>query len=461
MPRIIVAGIGFVGLNAAVLLRRAGHEVAALTLTPDPVRAERLAALGVTIALGDARSETRLREAEVERADVLLATVGDDLTNLEVGLEARRLNPNLRLVLRIGDEALADRLEEAIEHCRCLSTADIAAPAFAGRALGEDVRGAFRHGGRTTLLLRTEGPDRAVDYAEFVQGRFAEKVKATPAETWRDLKGTLSRVPMTMRIVLAFLLGLAFVSVFVFAAGMRLSLLDAAYFVVTTLTTTGYGDFSPKESPGWVKLYTIGMMLAGSATIAVAYSALTDALVAARIDRLRGAKRGTMTHHTVIVGLGEVGSRCLRELTALGAPVAAIDLDANVETRLGLSREVLFVAGDAREPETLRRAGLDRASAVLILTENDAANLSIALAAERVNPAARTVVRLVSHELGRNAERVLRVDSALSAAAIAAPVLAAAALVPDAEFAYEDGDDLLILVPGGEPVRVPLSATLG
>ena len=45
--------------------------------------------------------------------------------------------------------------------------------------------------------------------------------------------------------------------------GTPLTWLDALYYSTVTLSTTGYGDISPRDASIWVKLYTCFVMIVG------------------------------------------------------------------------------------------------------------------------------------------------------------------------------------------------------
>ena len=80
---IIVAGGGKVGHYLTRALMDAGHEV--LLLEKDKARADYLQQdLGETVTRGDACEVRTMREVGMERADVVVATTGDDEDNLVV-----------------------------------------------------------------------------------------------------------------------------------------------------------------------------------------------------------------------------------------------------------------------------------------------------------------------------------------------------------------------------------------
>ena len=77
-----------------------------------------------------------------------MALTSDDLVNLEFALAARRLQPELRVVLRIFDPRLAERLDRGIELDLTRSVSALAAPAFSAALLG-------RAAGPAARALRT------------------------------------------------------------------------------------------------------------------------------------------------------------------------------------------------------------------------------------------------------------------------------------------------------------------
>ncbi|WBO64824.1 NAD-binding protein [Streptomyces camelliae] len=107
-------------------------------------------------------TEAVLAEAGVERAAALALVFDDDETNIRAALTARRLNPRLRLVLRLYNRRLGQHIEELLDQAAALATgggeggadasttvlsdADTAAPALAATAVAG-----------TSKVVQTEG----------------------------------------------------------------------------------------------------------------------------------------------------------------------------------------------------------------------------------------------------------------------------------------------------------------
>ncbi|WP_069768370.1 NAD(P)-binding protein [Streptomyces sp. LUP30] len=102
-------------VSAAV--NRAAGNGAPSTATGEPVSGQR------TLEAVEA-TEAVLAEAGVERAAALALVYDDDETNIRAALTARRLNPRLRLVLRLYNRRLGQHIEELLDQAAALATGD-------------------------------------------------------------------------------------------------------------------------------------------------------------------------------------------------------------------------------------------------------------------------------------------------------------------------------------------------
>jgi|GEM_PF-232339 len=140
---VIVCGLGKIGFQVVrsldqmrprpriVLVFQRDHTDAPLV--------EEVRALVETIAVGDARDERTLEQAGIGRAVAVVAATSDDLTNLQIGLTARRLAPDIDLVLRVYSDDLAERLETMFGVHTTFSIAALAAPTLAGAAAARGI----------------------------------------------------------------------------------------------------------------------------------------------------------------------------------------------------------------------------------------------------------------------------------------------------------------------------------
>ncbi|MBI1332067.1 MAG: hypothetical protein GC165_04215 [Armatimonadetes bacterium] len=445
MGHVIVCGLGQVGYRVTTLLLRMGKPVTVVALAARSEFEREVAELGARVVVGDARDRVVLEECDIGSAESLIACTDSDLTNIEISLDAQGSNPNLRVIARLFDQTLARRLEESVGIHRALAMSVLAAPSFAATGIGSDVIGAFDHGGRTYSVHLSD--DGKVDVRPSLDVRVRQSTKPRKRFRMRSLVQNIP--PLLTRLLLAIFV-LIVISTTVFAAAMHLSVIDALYFVITTLTTTGYGDISVKDHAVWLKLYACAMMLLGSAAVATLYSIITDYLVSARFDEIFGRQQVSESEHIIVVGLGNVGFRIAEALDKMGYSVVAIDNNANAKYRTLLPPSIVFVAGDGRDDETLRRAGIETATSVISATHDDAINLSTCLMAKGLNPSTKVVVRLFDGGFARKVERALDVDMALSASRISAPGFVGAAIVPDSVFSFVTQDEFVSILPKGD-----------
>jgi Trk K+ transport system NAD-binding subunit len=95
--------------------------------------------LGAAVIVGDCTVNEVLRQAHAGAAHAVLATVNNDMTNLEVALLVRDLNKKQRVVLLMNDPQLALMLREAANVRLALSVPALAAPAFVAGLFGDRV----------------------------------------------------------------------------------------------------------------------------------------------------------------------------------------------------------------------------------------------------------------------------------------------------------------------------------
>lgn len=324
-----------------------------------------------------------LPAAALCNAGVLLLAADDDSGNVDLALQARRLRPDLPLVVRLFDAALESYLSETIPGVTILSMSKVTAPVFA-----EAARRALR--------------DRAAPRPARVASRNRRGYRVD-----RILVGALLS-----------LLLLVFPSALFFAQALNLRYMDALYFVWTTVMTVGYGDIALKDAGDGVKLFGMALMLAGASFIAVLFALLSDWVLSRRLDLLHGRIQERGKDHMLITGAGNVGLRIAEILAADGRRLVIIETRSetrNLSALRAAGHHVIIA--DATNIETLELAGIDSAALVLAVTDIDAVNLQIAL-----------------HARARGVPLVMRVNSAELSAHVSArgdgiafsPIVAAA-----------------------------------
>lgn len=151
---IIVCGLGKVSARVVRWILDLNEEVVVIDNRPDNPFLDEVRSWGVPVIIADARRPEILREAGIQEAESIVPCTNDDLTNLSVALEARRLRPSIKVVLRMFDNRMAANLESGFDIHTAFSIPELSAPAFAAAATRAPLDYAFAFGeGKARNLL--------------------------------------------------------------------------------------------------------------------------------------------------------------------------------------------------------------------------------------------------------------------------------------------------------------------
>ncbi len=86
---VIICGLGKVGYRTALELLKFGREIVAIDNDPQGRFIDKIQALGIPVIIANARRSENLLKAGAEHADVVIACTNDELTNMDIALDAR------------------------------------------------------------------------------------------------------------------------------------------------------------------------------------------------------------------------------------------------------------------------------------------------------------------------------------------------------------------------------------
>lgn len=141
---IVVCGLGHVGYRVVEELRRLGEDIVGLELNAEGSFLEVVRGWGIPVYIGDARRDELLVSCGVARAKAVVCATSNDLANLEIALDSKRMNPEVRVVMRMFDQRLAGKVGGALELDESFSTSALAAPLIAIQSTHAGVRSAYR-----------------------------------------------------------------------------------------------------------------------------------------------------------------------------------------------------------------------------------------------------------------------------------------------------------------------------
>ena len=128
---IIVCGLGRLGYFIVEELLRRNEKVIIIEQNEDSKHIDYFRQAGADIYIGDGRIAKVLADVNVAKARALIAVINNDTINLEVGLNARLLKSDMRLILRIFDETMAEKIKDYLNIHLTLSASAIADDRFA------------------------------------------------------------------------------------------------------------------------------------------------------------------------------------------------------------------------------------------------------------------------------------------------------------------------------------------
>jgi Trk K+ transport system NAD-binding subunit len=140
---VIVCGVGKLGYRVILQLLNFGQSIVAIEQDPTKPFISQVRDLDVPVILGDARLRDALIKAHIERASAIVCCTENDLTNLDIALDAREMNPGVKVVLRMFDDELAKKIERGFGIHTVFSTSGLAAPAFAAAATRAHIEYSF------------------------------------------------------------------------------------------------------------------------------------------------------------------------------------------------------------------------------------------------------------------------------------------------------------------------------
>ena len=194
------------------------------------------------------------------------------------------------------------------------------------------------------------------------------------------------------------------------------SLLTSFYFVMTTFSTVGYGDFSPVTSGG--RLFTVLMYLLGIGLLGVVIGKIVDAFTLFRKRKEEGKLAYTNKNHIIIVGWGKKTETAVEEILASDARSEVVIIDTLPTSPIDVSIDrVHYVQGDPSEEETFLKANIKDAKSVIIFSDDtiqtpslrDAKTLTTAITVERLATHVHTTVEIMTKKQIPNFAHV-RVD---------------------------------------------------
>jgi Trk K+ transport system NAD-binding subunit len=432
-----VCGLDGIGVTIVEQLHRSGQQVVVLEQFTKPSQLQSVSSWTTAVVGSKGSLAQTLDAAGISAASAIVCVVAQDLQNVQLALQARHMNAQVRVVSQLGNNAVRRAMAADNGPGAVIDGATLAAPAIVEACLGRRLH--EMQFGTTTFVAATvpveggtlrsifgdlapvavtrpvEGTNPTVFACpgrDFVTeaGDFATMLgtpdelamrgiafETNPAQRERPRPGArIRQFPSTVRAAigefdpgvyraLGALVTLVTISTVLLHLGYKkpgMSVLDGLYFSVETVATVGFGDFSFANQDPELRLWAIFLMLAGITTTAVLMAYVADFLISRRLNLSIGRRRARgMSGHVIVVGLGAFGLQVAARLQSVGKQVVVIERDErNRFLSEAATLDLPIIFGDATSAVTLESARLHDAAAIAILTSNDMVNIETGIA---------------------------------------------------------------------------------
>jgi voltage-gated potassium channel len=177
----------------------------------------------------------------------------------------------------------------------------------------------------------------------------------------------------------------------------KYNFIEALYMTTLAVTTVGFREVRPL-SPGGEVFTTFLLILSWGALIFI-LSRLTQFIVSGEINKYFKTRKlmiaiEKMNQHVIVCGFGRNGQQAARTLKVHNVPFVVVEKrEEMIEQHMTDHPDLVYLLGDGTEDDVLRKAGVERAKALITALPTDADNVFIVLSARSVNPTIRIISR--------------------------------------------------------------------
>lgn len=165
------------------------------------------------------------------------------------------------------------------------------------------------------------------------------------------------------------------------------TLIDSLYMSVNIVATVGMGDFHDLDERS--RLFTTLLILCGVGAFMYTVTAVGNYLIAGELQGFLGQRRmdkkiEQLEGHFILCGYGRMGQQVADEFRRERKEFVVVDEREESVARAQAAGH-LVIAGDAGSDEILRKAGIERARALVSAIDDDASNIMVTFSARALN----------------------------------------------------------------------------
>lgn len=451
--KVILCGFGHIGRSVFELLKQFHFEIYVISdslIDPDIIKDN---PINVHFIHGDARNDEILKKAHIKEATAVYALTDKDMVNLSIAIDAKKLNPQIYVSIRMFDFELGESLKKDLGIEDIYSATHLSASYFIPNPYNYPRIGELDLQNKIYSLHFHDDYNHSILNDSIVKTSLNEGFlliqeieKNKPSSKWLGIFSFIHyKTTVSFKVIFTVFLMVLACSTFLISDQMNMSVLDALYFTVTTITTVGYGDYSFFQASTGMKLYGIFLMFFGTALLASLFSLITDLIITEKLKNFFGTYHIPRKNHHVLIGAGNIGTRIAEILIKNSEPTVVVESEKSGKFSEDIRRQLPVVEGNPKNQETLLQANIDKAKSIICVTENDVDNLSIVQKAKSMNPKIATEMSIFDKEMALKLRKSLNEESIISSPLIAANYFIASLFFEGVLFAASFKKSLIVI----------------
>jgi voltage-gated potassium channel len=177
----------------------------------------------------------------------------------------------------------------------------------------------------------------------------------------------------------------------------KYSFLEALYMTTISITTAGFDEVRPLSNEG--RWFTIFLLLTSWATFAWVITRITHFVVTGEINQYFKTRKNMkavneLNHHVILCGFGRNGQQAARTLKNHNMEFVVIEKEKeSIEKVLPFFPDLVYLVGDGTDDDLLKKAGVEKAVALISALPDDADNVFIVLSARGLNQKLQIISR--------------------------------------------------------------------
>ncbi len=177
---------------------------------------------------------------------------------------------------------------------------------------------------------------------------------------------------------------------------------EAVYMTILTMSTVGFKEVKPLSTHGMI--FTVVLIITSLGIFGYFLTSVTRIFIDGDYKKAikhyyKSKKLKKLKNHIIVCGFGRNGKKAVSDLLEINKKVVVIDnnhkiINDDTNNIILKNKNLTIIHGDAANEETLEKANIKNAKAILTTLPNDAENLLIVLTSRDLNTDLKIISRV-------------------------------------------------------------------